>query len=299
MRRGVLAVAAALLCTCVPAAIAAPAGAQASGPPEIRLLDSGRAPREPLRFGAAAGTSSTSRLTTEVTITQELGGRSQTVSTPPITITLSNRVASVTPEGEATIDFSYDKAEVKDDGSVSEDQLAQIRQRLEPIAGITGSLTISTTGAASKGSVDIPSDVDEQTRQLLEQLEEQATQLTIPFPEEAVGKGARWKATQELEVSGATLRQTTRYELKSRDGDRAKVSAHIDQRADNETLDTPQGSATLVRSRADGKGTITADLRQPLPASAKLQINARQRIRAQGQTLDQTVKTKVRLQPVG
>lgn len=297
MRRAAVAATTALLLTCAPTAASASFGAQAPQPPRVRVLDAGDTPRKPLRLRLTAGSTASTELQTEIKLTQNAGGRSRTIASPPIVITITTRVTEVTPDGDATISFTYDEARAKQPGTFPRDQLEQAQEQLDAIEGISGTLSITPTGIATSGTFDIPSDVNATTRQLLEQFEDQITQISVPLPEEAIGKGARWEATQDLELAGATLRQTARYTLKKRTNDRITLEVSVKQRADDQTIDSAQGSVDLIRSRGSGKGASVIDLARPIPRSAVLLVEVKQRLRSGGQTINQTVKTEVELRP--
>jgi len=299
---------AALLTTCVltlasfPVVLAPSAGAQSdeqSDAPTVELLDDGAQPRTELRLQLAAGTSTTAEISTTIKLTQRTGGRSRTVDTPEISIETTVKVASVATDGSATIDVEYGDSKVADDDSFSEEQLDQVRDSLDSIEGITGTFTVTPTGAASNADYQVPPDADATVRSMIEQLGGQTSRLTVPFPDEAVGEGARWRAKQEVELNGATINQTATYTLKSRTDDDITLGVQVRQRADDQVLSSAQGTADLVRHRGTGKGTTELDLTSAFPSSVDLDFVARQRLEAGGDRLDQTTKTVVEVRSQG
>lgn len=292
MRRLVVAAACMLLLAGVQAIVGTTASAQ-SDAPKVRVLKPGTGSREPLRLTFVAGQTSAVQLTTELKLEQELDGESRDTKIPAIVIGLSTTVSELTPEGGAVVDFRYDDARVEDDGSLSGSQLEDVRDAIEELVGVTGSVSISPTGAVSGGNFEVPPDVSGQTRALLQQFEDQLSQLAVPFPEEPVGKAARWQVSQSVELSGVRINQTATYTLQSRSGDGVQLAVKIKQRAPRQDIN----SATLLSHKGTGSGRTDLRFDQPLPTSSHLRLASRQRLEASGQTLNQTTTAEVRLEP--
>jgi hypothetical protein len=277
------------------ALVAQPAGAQSSTP-EVSVVDPGAEPRQVLQYAWQPGTTVTSRLSTQLSITQRQGDQTRSQDAPETSITLSTTVASIAPDGNATVDVAYEDASVEDDGSLSDTQLEQVQESLDAIEGVTGSLVMAPSGAVIDSQLQIPDDVDPTVQQLLEQLDEQAAQLGVPFPAEAVGEGARWQAVQEVEASGLDFRQEATYRLREIDGQELTLAVRVRQSADPQTIDTPQGTVEVQEFTGKGKGTTVTVLTEPLPGRSNLRLNVRQQLAGGGTTLEQTIRTKVRLE---
>jgi hypothetical protein len=296
-------VAATVLCVVLASAtvLAGPAtaGDGASDPPEVEVLDEGDGPKQELRFAIPSGEVSTVTLTLVTEIRQTQGDASQSAKTPPIEFPIEATTTEVSPQGDMTIGYSYGEARIEDDGSLSVDDLDQIREQLDGVAGITGTITISPEGVLLDSTIDT-SGVDPTTRRLLEQLSGQASQLTVPLPEPAVGEGARWAATSTLDAGGITFRQTVRYALRDLDGEKVTLDVRVSQRARRQEIDAPGGSGVeLLGSRAEGRGKTVIDLTVPLPTSSNISLEQNQRLRAQGEALSQRATTDVNIETAG
>jgi len=65
----------------------------------------------------------------------------------------------------------------------------------------------------------------------MDQMKGFVTQLIAPFPEEAIGPGARWEAKIPINSQGMTMDQTATYEAVSLEGERLTTKSALVQHA--------------------------------------------------------------------
>jgi hypothetical protein len=276
------------------ATIASPARGQDVAAPVITVQDAGDRPRAELRYVLAEGASQQSRLIVNTRITQEVDGDERSGESPEIEIDVTSAVGVPTQD-------SLVVTSTIDDVSVGEGQGAnQIEDAAEPLIGFTVTVEMTNRGEVLSAEGDIPADFDETASQLLEQFIQQARSFTVAFPEEPVGDGARWTARTESTISGIQLRQTARYEVTSLTDEGVELSVKITQRAPRQTFDDPASGieVELVSSKGSGDGVTTIAFDQPLPTEAETEVFVRQKLRAQGDSISQTVDLNARIEAI-
>ncbi len=242
-----------------------------AGPVVPELLEPGAEPRQALRFTFTEGAVTTADLTVETDVEQSVGGRTQSLDTPPIVQTMAITTDRVTDQG-AELSFevtaaSVDRTETGLDPSALDDMDAAVAD----LVGLAGAMTVSDTGAASDVSYEIPDDADEQTTTLLEQLEGQVAGLTVPLPTEPVGVGARWQATTPFRSSGIVVEQTTTYEITAIEGTSVTYAATVEQTGERQDIELGGVEAELVSSDVQGTAEGTIALDAPIaPSSSTL-----------------------------
>lgn len=250
---------------------------------EVVLVEAGEEPREVLRISPVAGETRVTALTMQQTIEQS--GATQ-LEIGPIDI----RLLTTTTVGEPTsadafpVTFSYSDAEVLDSSIGSDAELAAVQDSLESLEDLSGSYMMTTSGAILDSQFDVPDSIDPAAGALLEQLSNQADQLVVPFPAEAVGVGARWRAVTSVEVAGIELRQKYTYTLRSRDGTRLEFDIRFVQTAPRGKADLPgvpsNVDVTITKFKTRGSGAMTIDLTTPFPISSSLDALGEQRFTA-------------------
>jgi hypothetical protein len=247
-----------------PAAVAQPT--QGSSP-EIRLLNAGRGPREQLRLAPTVGASEHAVMTLRMRFEQS--GISQASISLPIRATVVETLQVSTPTGDLHTTYSYPSFEVLEGKDLTDAQREAVQQALTGFNGLSGELTVTTRNEYVDGSLDLPPDLDPRISQFLGQLRDQARELTVPLPAEAVGQGARWRATTQLTLNGIQVRDVFEYQLKRRAGTTLDLDVRGRETASRQTVDTPQGATLRVKDfKTTFRGTTTLDLTRLAPIRA-------------------------------
>jgi hypothetical protein len=216
---------------CVTLGASLPAsGAEANGPAPVVLLDAGASPRETIRLAPTPGVQTTHTMLLSTTVEQS-GAVSMKSGPLDMRATVTTTTGTPDADGNTTMQVTYGKMEVLDSSKGASSVLRAMRRSLAAFTGVTGETTISPTGATVRTKFDVPADADPTAASLIDQISKQADQLSVPFPEEAVGVGARWRATTTLQVSGIHLTQTYTYTLRAREGTHLELSVTATQKA--------------------------------------------------------------------
>ena len=287
-----------------PLAFAPRGGAAAAEGTRTTLITAGRAPRSPLRLALTKG--SVSDVTMEMTqsIEQSLDGKStNSVQTPPISFGTQTTVDAVAADGNAQITSSYHDIAVVDDGSFTAAQRAQLQSGLAPLTAMKVAATITTRNVYVASTVTGAEGLGATTAQLVEQVSDQSSNLAVPFPEEAVGVGARWRSSSATTLAGIDIRQSYEFTLLERDGNVVKVSMKTTQAAPRQRATLPGlptgTKVTITKYRVSGSGTITMELGAPVAVEGESHVAGTQvfSVSAGGQsgTLTQKLSADVEL----
>jgi hypothetical protein len=104
-------------------------------------------------------------------------------------------------------------------------------------------------------------------------MKESIGSMSSPFPDEAIGVGAKWEVKRPLKTQGMTIDQVASYELKSIKEDHAEVASTVSQSAANQKISNPaapQMKMDLVKMAGTATGNVTFDLAHFFPSSATI-----------------------------
>ncbi len=295
------------LCVVALLCVAPARGADAAGEaPAIEVLDPGAEPRERLRIDVEEGDEFSASFELRQQIEQEIDGEPSPLEpVPAIREDLLVRVQDVTSKGRVTYTFEVQKVEIVDATGVAPELVDELEDDLATLSDVEGDATVNARGVFLESNIDIPDDVPATVRDLLEQLRQQLPSLTVPFPREAVGVGARWRAPLDVTFAGIESENANEYALLEQNGSRLVVGVSVRQRATPQDVDSPSApegaDVRLESSRFDGSGTVTLDLTTLVPAASTATLEGRQRftIEADGdrQTLRQSASLGITIGP--
>ena len=254
-----------------------PAGAAPKDPAAtVELLDRGRAPRTPLRWIVPPpGTTRALTLRMNLTTNDSLSGRTGPLSLvmtgestivgpgPAETTTVSATVVRAHALGNPTIDDELNSADLVGWGWESD-----ITSSGRVVATRTGALEGLDPTAAGVVNSLVP----------------QLQGLTKPFPTEPVGSGARWRATEDVQVSGVSVTNRTEFRLVRRVGNEVELAVRSVQTAKPGPFDIPglpaDAHAAITTWHGTGTGSQILDLAKPFDAlRSKMHLRSLQRFR--------------------
>jgi len=261
--------------------------------PTVEVLEAGKAPLEPLRLAPAGSASQRSAMTVTFAI-QQSGVSSASVKPPPTKATVETALQGVTPEGNLQVSFSYPSFEVLKGGDASKSSRRRIEQAFAGLKGLSGQLTLTPQGVLVDSALNVPPDVDPSVASLVTQLGDQLRTLAIPFPEAAVGVGARWRASTDLSLNGIEAHQVYEYTLKKRNGSKVELGVRGTQTADPQTVELPnvaQGVQLRVQSyQTTFRAQNSVDLASLLPVAGEIRSSGNQTFRIESGSNSGTLK---------
>jgi hypothetical protein len=187
---------------------------------------------------------------------------------PAMTMTMDTTVKDVSDKGDITYELVMGETTLADDPGGNAQLAELMKTALGGIKGMSGTGTVSSRGLAKGMEFKVPSGVDAQTRQVMDQMRDSFSSIAAPLPEEAVGPGARWEAKIPIKSQGMTIDQTGTSELVSIEGDRLTTKSTFTQRASNQKVESPAMpglKVDLIKMNGTGTGESNYDLGKLLP----------------------------------
>jgi hypothetical protein len=244
-------------------------GYPAVGAPAIvTTLAPGAAPRTPIRYKVAANYKDVMEMTMGIGMTMNVGGMAMPVDMPPMTLSATIDVTGVAPNGDITFNLAFTKMGVAP--GADPNIAAAMQAAGASITGLKGSATVSSRGVTKSAKLDF-SKVDPSMQQALGQMTSSVENLSMPFPEEALGIGGRWEVRQTLSSGGITMFQKAEYEITAMDATSVSVKVKVDQQAPPQPFSNPSMppgvDATIDKMSGSGTGTMTIRLDALVPTS--------------------------------
>lgn len=276
--------------------------------PVIKVLDAGQEPRTPLRVKVEAGQRETMTMTMTMSMDMDMGGMGAIpkMDMPPIEMTMPIHVTSVSDTGDFRYEFSLDSVTVKDRPGTPPELIEALRGSMKGMIGLSGSTVVSNRGEVREASFKVPPDVQPQIKQTMESMQQSMQQIAIPFPEEAVGIGAKWEVTSTLsQVGGINMTQVSEYEITAREGDVLTLNNGIQQNAPKQVMNAPgipsTAAVTLQSMSSKGGGSTSFDLSRVVPVKGDLGLNSAMQmsVDAGGPTQNMSMKMDLKLDITG
>ncbi len=289
------------------AATPAPAGNEVTmknPKPVIKVIDAGQEPRTPMRVKVEAGQRETMVMTMTMSMDMDMGGLGAVpkMDMPPIEMTMPIHVTSVSDTGDFRYEFSLDSVTVKDRPGTPPELVEALRGSMTGIIGLSGSSVVSNRGEVREATFKVPENVPPQIKQTMESMQQSMQQIAIPFPEEAVGIGAKWEVTSTLtQVGGINMTQVSAYEITARDGDTLTLNNGIQQNAPHQVMKAPgipaTATVTLQSMKSKGGGTTSFDLGHVVPVKGDITLNSAMQmsVEAGGPTQNMSMKMDLQL----
>ncbi len=235
----------------------------------VELLDPGSEPRRELRLDVEEGATQDLVMTQVQEQTFEIGGQSQGFTAA--TEQAMRVVVDSLDDDTMTTTLTFGAGRVLDDPPVDAATRAGLEQVLALLDGLEGTTVSDLRGRVLDVELPVPPDAPAELRAVLEPLiqglDSQASQLSVAFPEEPVGVGARWRTTTSVVVSGLGFDVVTDVTLTEL-GD-GTAAAEVTPRLTivPGTVEMQGVTFEVVEGEMSGTGTTRWDLSRPLPAS--------------------------------
>jgi hypothetical protein len=259
-------------------AAAAASAAPAAAPnvmATVKLLSPGDAPRKKLRYKFKVGQQEFATLDWQNAISIEAGAQSQPEKkVPMVRFKIQIDPKSVSPEGDMKYEYRLVATDVAESPTVAPQLAAALKQFLGGLRGLSGTGTISARGITKDSSFTPPADGNEQTDQLAEVVRLTMSDIATAFPDEEVGKNAKWEKSMKVDSPGANAKAVAKetYTLVDLTGDTGKVEVVLLQNAPGGTSalpGIPSNAGIRVESFvANGKGTSGFDMVRLVPATS-------------------------------
>ena len=275
--------------SCLAFGLLAPVNA-AQNSAEIEVFTTGSGTKKALRYAPEAGSKAGFSMETKMSMTQQMNGMQMPAQDMPSMITdYALTVDEIRESGEIVTSVETVDARLGEGGnpmvrgSVEQAIRAGVGGKTRAIQKPTGEVVSSERlggdGVAMPGGVD---------------------QMSIRFPEEAMGVGGRWVERRNMEQGGVRFSQHTTYEVKAIEGNVVTLGMEVKVEAPRQGMENPQlppGSMELVKMNGNGTGTIKMDLAKMIAIESKMEMSTDQEVKITmnggEQTMSQTMSMEM------
>jgi len=227
----------------------------------IELLDPGAEPRAPLRYKLTAGSVERGTMEMSVNLLREANGQYvPMVAMPPTRMTMELRVTEVAPDGTARVEMSTRSAEADVDQTTGVSTKA-MNSTLSTVSRLGGWYTMDSRGRTTMGEAELRPTAGAPAnpaadKALTQLINSQTSVEASMFPEEPVGKGARWRVTTSSPIATLDATTASEYTLLSRQGNRIELDMKMGLIASG---NSPDGGFVATGGAATGHAVIDLD----------------------------------------
>lgn len=273
------------------------AGYPAAGAPAtVTLLAPGAEPRTPIRYKVPAGYKSGMDMTMGIGMSMNMAGTVVPVDMPPMLMSATVDVTNAAANGDVTFAVAFTKMGV---GPGADPNVAAAMESAgASITALKGTATVSNRGITKSVKLDM-SKVDPAMQQMLGQMTSQVENVSLPFPEEAVGVGGRWEVRQTMNSGGITMFQKMELEVTAMDAGSVTLKGKIEQQAPPQSFSSPMMAgvdATIDKMSGSGTASMTIRLDALVPTSTVETISSMV-MSVQGQSISSDTRMKVTVVP--
>ena len=285
-----------------PKSATAQAGSQTETAPtdiEVKLLEAGAEPRQPLRLHPKPGDKQSLTMTTKMGMEMRMGEMpAQPVQMPSTRLVMDLTVKSVAENGDIDFDIVITDAGVVEQPGTMPQVVEAMKATFAAVKGLSGKGTTSARGIGKGNNIEIPANAAPEVRQGMEQIKDFVSRASTPLPEEPVGPGAKWEVKMPVKSQGVTLSQTATYMLVSVEGDRFRAKDTISQIASRQKIENPGMPGMkldLTKMEGQGVGDFTFDTTHVLPLQGKMNFKSAMTMamNASGQTQSMVIKNEM------
>lgn len=256
----------------------------------VTVEDPGAEPRRQLRLQGEVGDVDRITQRQEMTIEVRSGGQVQSAPSSVTEMDIDYAIDDVTDETITAIG-TYEDVRVLDAPGSDQAANAQVAQLLEGFLSATATTTYTRSGAVRSAEIDgldLAGPDGPMAEQLAGSLIESVESLSMPFPDEAVGAGARWRIDTETEIAGLPVEITTTIVLGELTDERAIGTVEQELRfvpGDVDVFGTP---ATVISGELSGGGPIEWDLAGGFVPRSDLTTSGTTVLEVQGTQIEQS-----------
>ncbi len=274
-----------------------------AGTPNIKveLLEAGTAPMKQLRYTLKAG--SKQSVLTKMKSQNDIfamGTKVMSQSLPAQSITVDTEITKVGSEGTAEYSLKYADIVVEDDPNNPSPQTAAIREMIKPLIGATGSGSMSNRGISLGSKLNLPQDLNPTLKATIEGMQESMGNMSLQFPQEAIGVGGKWRVTMNIKAQGMTMTQVLNCELTKLESNSATVKCALTQAAAPQDVKSPAFPAgtTVKLLSLDGTGESmqTVNFDSLFPNTSTLSVNTSMEMEVNAGGAIQKLKTETKVQ---
>jgi hypothetical protein len=267
----------------------------------VKLLAPGAEPLRPLRYTFKAGSSETFTYELRTSVSMATGlGKQKEQKIPGVRCELTAATKEISPDGAALVEWSLEKVDVLAEAGASAEDIKEEREAWAPLKGKVGKSVVSSRGLTVVA--DFQSQ-DPTAQQMLERLRGVLSDVAVPLPEEAVGKGAKWQHRRKPQTRELDLLQEETFDLVDLTATGGKVARQYTETAAPHEVAGRMPGSKLSLDVYKGSGTIESAFNwlKVVPTS-RTTLTHEQTLTAstpdgKQETVKQSMKTTAKLTP--
>ena len=250
--------------------------AETFGPGELRLtlISPGAEPRQPLRYAYAPGTLGLLQVKMDsdmgMGMTDPATGQPtdlMNIIMPSVLFDIETAATALDAGNNVITTSKVSAVGVEERPGSMPGLVDTLTQQLAMVLGMTSEVTVSPTGRVVQQAITPPDSMSPELAETVK-MAEQATQNTgVPFPEEAIGVGAKWTVMNVSHQSALEVLVTQTVTLESLEDGVATIGFTITHelvRGDGEMMGLPPGSSLVfTQFRGEGAGQLRVNLADP------------------------------------
>lgn len=247
-----------------------PPGYPAPGQPAIvALVSAGSPPRAAIRYKVAPTFKSRLDMIMTMGMNMDMGGMQLPMSMPAMKMSADVAVTGVAPTGDITYSLVFADMTI-DSAGADPNIVAAMQGALPSMKGMKGTAVVTARGVQKSVNMDM-STVSPAFQQTMQAMSNSLDNMSLPFPEEPVGVGAKWEVKQSPSSGGMKTFQKISIELTAADGNTISLAVKTEQTAPAQPVNNPQlpagATMSLVNLSGSGTGTMTIKLDSLVPTS--------------------------------
>lgn len=272
-------------------AFAAPVHADtAVSTPTLKVLDTGKDAKTPLRLVGKKGAKKKMTMTMTMSITTKAGGQSNKIAIPPLEMSVDMKVTDVTANGDLTIDMAFGKILLKSDPSTPKAMIDAFKKMANAITGVKGRVKMSNRGYTLETSLETPPNLPPESAQLVESMRSMMGQISSPLPEEAVGVGAKWETSSVIKDSnGIDIDQVQTSEVSAIKGKQTTLKVTVMQSAKPKKITIKGLDFDLKGVSGGGTGETVYDATTFVPVQGGVDVLSKVTLVNSGNTIESAV----------
>jgi hypothetical protein len=238
---------------------------------EVKLVDAGKGSKQKLRYKFSVDNKEVFEMIMKMTIGIEVGDMKQPpITSPDIKMHMSVEPKNLFDSGDLRYEFKVTKADVVEgtgEGAIA----TQMQAEIGKMVGMSGWAEVTSRGVTKKADIKASSAMNSGAMELMENMRTQLEQVAMPFPEEAVGIGAKWDVITPIKTEAFSFTQKASYTLTKREGDKITMEVKLKHAAEPQDITMkklpPGTKARLDSYNASGSGNVELDLNRIVPKS--------------------------------
>lgn len=273
--------------------------------PQIHIEDAGSGTKKALRYRYQVGYTAIARMDMKMSMKMQIGsGPEEAVEMPTIGMKKKIHAQEVLSNGNLKYEFAIDAIDVGKDVALPESAINQLHGVFQGLVGTKGQVEVTSRGIMQKAEFQMPDNAHPLVTQMIDSLQQQIHQMSVPFPEEPVGVGARWTVTTQDEMGGISSTNIYHYTLEQMENDVVTMKLSAKQKAEPQNIKNPAlphgTTVKLTKLQSSESGHVVINLAQLVPQgeiSATSTMNMHIQSGTQEQDMTQSMSIAIKLHP--